>query len=192
MEKEKATFYKIATFNYDGKGRGNWGEMGMRNFLKLSIAFAFIWVVLLPQVAFAKIAVVDDGGFFNEGEVQFLEEEFAHSQFHYYIQMVQSLSGQDIGQKAEHLLDSVREQGYDAVILLAAEEREIYVDAMRGSMIDRTIRQHYGSDPYPMLLNETFIPKVVNGDFSDGIYALISEMDSLTYEKFPTQPQREG
>lgn len=158
----------------------------MKNFLKVSLVFAFVSILLLPQVAFAKVAIVDDGEFFTESEVRHLEGEFFDSQFNYYIQTLQSLNGKDIDQEAERLLDNIREQGFDAVILLSAKEREIYIDAMRGSKIDEVIRQHYGSNSYPTILEETFIPEAVNGNFAGGIDALISEVDGLILEKEPT------
>lgn len=145
--------------------------------LSLICTVAF-WFYLSPSVH-ADLKIVDDGDFFSESEIIELETSHQNTKFNYYIQTISSLNGEPIDQLSEELLNEVSSEGYHAVLLLSQADREIYMNVNRGTTIDRLVRQISDTDPFGLLIEQTFIPYAVEGDFSQGVHSLLSEIESL-------------
>ncbi|MDG5786725.1 septation ring formation regulator EzrA [Evansella sp. AB-P1] len=128
---------------------------------------------------FADVSFDDQAHFFNADEIQMIENDYSETKNNYFIKTVESLNNTAIDKLAEETLNDVQAEGYDAVLIISAAESEVYLHVAPGSHINQHIDQISSTDPFGVLLDETFIPAAGNGDFSGGLTAMLDRVEAL-------------
>lgn len=147
----------------------------MNIFHKSAIFMFILCLIFIPMNVQAAVSIIDDGDFFSESEVQSLENQFANSEHDYYIETLMSLEGQSISQLAYDTMQEVRSEGYSSVVLISNEEGEIYLEVAEETVMDQAI----GSASIESILDDTFIPKAIEGQFAEGVEELLTYIESL-------------
>ncbi|MFA9558889.1 hypothetical protein ACERII_16385 [Evansella sp. AB-rgal1] len=153
--------------------------MNMKRLLISIMSVLIVCFLFFPQTTNAAVSIHDNGDFFTDSEIESLEASFVNSTYHYYVHTVVSLGGVPIEDAASNLLEEVRTEGYDAVILIDYDFGEVYISVTPGTSIDRAIDTLHNSDPFGALLDETFLPHAMDGNFEAGIESLLSRIESL-------------
>lgn len=131
-------------------------------------------VTLLPAQAIAEVAVDDEAEFFSADERSAIETEGSSTYFNYYVQTLPTVGNQDVREVGDALIEEVRNQGYDLSILIVEDTSDIYLSVIDGTEANQLIAGDETS-----IIEEAFIPAVVNGQMGQGVTDLINHIESL-------------
>lgn len=140
---------------------------------------------LYAEAADSQTHVYDHGLLLSEQERIFLEEEIANAAFSLYFYTVDSLQGTPIADFSSDVYEQLSLKGGDALLLVAENEREVYLEIAIGSSLDKAIIEApaYGGDTqYSQLLDEAFIPYAIDGDYAQAALSVLSHLEKLRTE----------
>ncbi len=155
----------------------------MKNYRLSSFVLAAISAFLLwASPVYASVTVDDQEWYLTEEEIELLEDEYENALFNYYIEIIPYLNGQDIADAADELLWDVEGYGYDAVIVFAWEDGEIYMNIADSSELWSVLNQYYSGNGVTALLEDVFIPIAQEYSIAEGLEAIVDEVESMTEE----------
>jgi len=142
-------------------------------------------VIVLPVPAWAAGTVEDTAGMLSASEKASIERAIGEASYHFHLLTVSSLSGEPIEQLAKELFEERSYGSEDALMIIAFEEREVYIEVEIGGALDRAIMGSSdlrGNDPHSLLLDYYFVPHASEGDFAQAVTAVVKQLDKMLAE----------
>jgi len=129
--------------------------------------------------------ITDDAGLFTAAEITAIENAIDQASYDMYIYTTDSLGGITIDSLATKLYSEWSLQHNDALVVISFDEGEVYLEMTSDSPLERallTSAAFGGIDSHTRLLENTFVPYAMNGDFQQAVIALVEELDRLLLE----------
>lgn len=143
--------------------------------------------------------VVDDAGLFTANEINAIEESIADLSWDLYVYTTDWHGTDSIERFATTLYADWSLQRDDALLIVSLEEGLVYLEMTIDSPLERALltSAKYGRiDSHTKLLNDTFVPFAIEGEFVQAVISVVEELNSLLldYEKgaTPAVPNQPG
>lgn len=130
-------------------------------------------------------AVQDPSQILSTAEREKIEQEIARASYLFHLYIVDSLKGDSISTLSGEIFTKWSLGSEDALMVLAMEEREVYIEVEIGGVLDRAIMQSSelrGNDPHSLLLDYYFVPAAADGDFAQAIVSVVRQLDIMKSE----------
>jgi len=141
--------------------------------------------------------VTDEAGILSGSDIAAIEEAVKRASFDLYVYTTDDLNGTPIDEYATSLYSAWSLQADDALLIVDMGYREAYLEMTINSKLERALLnsvKYSGQDSYSRLLDETFIPYAIDGDFGGAIVAVINELEQLlsVYNQGTAAPANPG
>lgn len=163
--------------------------MNRNNTVKGLIRLLILGLCLIPAAALAADIPAKDGyiqdtaQILTSSEFEVLEQAIDEATFSLYVYTVESLGGSSIASIAATVFSEWSLGNQDALLIIAMEEREVHLEVLTGSALDKSITQapefRDSADKFTQFVDDYFVPYAAEGDFQQGIMSVIQQIDVL-------------
>jgi len=169
----------------------------------LASILLMIALLFLPATAMAAAYpdqdgyVTDEAGILSGSDIAAIEEAVKQASFDLYVYTTDDLNDTPLDEYATGLYSAWSLQADDALLIIDMGYREAYLEMSINSELERALlnsAEYSGQDSYSRLLDDTFIPYAIDGDYGSGIVAVINELERLltSYNQGTSVPANPG
>lgn len=164
--------------------------------ININRTFLFICLMLVGMLTWSPTAlavsvpeqdgyITDEAGLFSAREIAEIEASIDKASFDLYVYAADSLGSSTIGDVATAIFKDWSLQRDDALIVISLAEGEVYLELSINSPLERalfTSAAYSSVDSHTKLLNNTFVPHAIDGEFKQAIVSVIEELERLLME----------
>ena len=157
----------------------------------LALMMLAIGLVLFPVAANAAPVpeksgqIIDQAQLYSPSELAEVQKAIDGASFSFYLVTLESLEGEPIDSFAKATFEAWSLEPEDALMVVALEEREVYIEVLIGGIADRAIMQDpelKGGNPHSLLLDYYFSPNAASGDFVKAVTSVIAKLEKSIAE----------
>jgi uncharacterized membrane protein YgcG len=169
------------------------------------LASILLMIALLFLPAYASAAaipvqqgfVTDEAGILTGSDIAAIEAAVKQADFDLYVYTTNDLHDTPIDEYATSLYSAWSLQADDALLIVDMGYREAFLEMTINSKLERALlnsAEYSGQDSHSRLLDDTFIPYAIDGDFGGAIVAVITKLDQLlsAYDQGAPAPANPG